>query len=280
MSDLGTRQVAKASRGIALCLEPPSRETRSSSRPVLDGREEDAGDHLQGVAPVLDDVEAGVAALEPLDRDLHRHRAHGGPPPLHRQGGDGVGPSRAAEVDRPVLLGVEVQHHPAGDDGRVEGLGPGEAGLLVDGAEDLQRAVDHVGVVGDGEGGGDADPVVGPQGRPLRLHPVAVHVDVDGVLHEVEVHVGVLLAHHVQVPLDDDGGRGLVPRGGRNLDHQVAGGVLEDLVALLLRPALDVGGDRCFVPGRARDPPDAVEMRPEEPGLQALEGAAAHRGTP
>ena len=54
---------------------------------------------------------------------------------------------------------------------------------------------------------------------------------------------------------------------------------LSDLEALLLRPALDVGGDLLLVLRRPGDLSDAVEVGPEEPRLQVLEGAAHDVGS-
>ncbi len=158
----------------------------------------------------------------------------------------------------------------------VEHLRPGEAGLLVDGGEDLERAVDHIRVVGERHGGGETDAVVGAEGRPYGANPVAVDLDLDALGHEVVIDVGVLLADHVEVALENDGLGILVALGGGHPDHHGSGRVLLNLVAVFRRPVLDVFGDLFFVFGRAGDLSDSVEVLPQELGLQ-IKQRTAHR---
>ena len=80
-------------------------------------------------------------------------------------------------------------------------VGAGEAGLLVDGDEELEGAVRDVLGGHDRQGRGHADAVVGAEGGARRPEPVAVAHHPDGIAGEVVVGAFVLLADHVHVGL-------------------------------------------------------------------------------
>ncbi len=88
-----------------------------------------------------------------------------------RQLGVAVGATGASDVDRAILLGVEVDHGAAADERGVELHRAGEAGLLVDRTQDLERAVYGVRVISHGQGGRKADAVVRPEGRSSSRRP-------------------------------------------------------------------------------------------------------------
>ncbi len=110
------------------------------------------------------------------------------------------------------------------------------------------------------EGGGHADAVVGAQRRAVCLHPFAV--DVDRVVQKVERHVGVLLAHHIHVALEHDGGFALHGGGGRLVHHDVADGVLSVVDAALAGELLQIGDDLFLFFRRTGDLGDLVEDLP------------------
>ena len=80
----------------------------------------------------------------------------------------------------------------------------------------------NVVAVEDSQLNGAADAVVGAERRALGLHPFAVDNGQNGVVVEVVLHLGQLLAHHVHVTLQDDGGLLLHARRGRLTDDDIA----------------------------------------------------------
>jgi len=128
--------------------------------------------------------------------------------------------------------------------------------------------VDEGLVLHDGQGRGQADAVVGAEGRSLGIDPIALDLGLDGVLAEVVDLVGVLFADHVEMALED-GPHGTLPSGrGGFADEDVA-----DLVALAGEAqrsghAEDVIAQGLFVAGTVRDGQDLGEMLPEKPGFE------------
>lgn len=85
----------------------------------------------------------------------------------------------------------------------------------------LHRLVEH-----HGQRGGHADTAVGAQRRTFGPDPLAVDTRADGIVVEVELHIGVLFADHVHVRLEDHGCALLHARRGGLAHHDVADGVL------------------------------------------------------
>ncbi len=227
-------------------------------RPTIDGDQididvgvegglENASRELDGVSPILDDVEPRVTAGQPADGEIDRDRSQESAATGDLEKGVGVGAAGAAHIDRAVFFGVEVEENPAVDHRGVEHLRPGEAGLFVDRGEDLQRSVDHSRVIGKRHGGGEPDPVVGAKGGSHGADPVAIDLNLDALGHEVVFDIGVLLADHVEMALEHDGLGILVTLGGRDSDHHGSGFVLLQLVTLVGGPLFDVGADFFFV---------------------------------
>ena len=117
---------------------------------------------------------------------------------------------------------------------------------------------------------GDRDAVVGAQGRPVGGQPVAVAQQDDPPLGRIVRACRVALAHHVQVTLEDEGGRSLTALTRRNANHEVPAGVLLELEPLSSGPLANVLDHRLLVTRRARDRCQRLKMRPEgarfEPG--------------
>ena len=156
---------------------------------------------------------------------MRQRIAGAGGPARQLAPGNRVHAARAADAERALLLAIEVEEvlgaeQPAGELGSA-----GEAAFLVDGEDELERAVGDVVALHDGQRRGHAHAVVGAQGGAVGLQPVAVADQPDGVGIEVVGRALVLLADHVQVALQ--GGRdGAFAAGAGGLaDHDVAGAV-------------------------------------------------------
>ena len=123
-------------------------------------------------------------------------------------------------------------------------------------------------VVGNGERGGDADPVVGAECRSVRKHPVVLDADVDPALARVELTVGIALADDVQVRLEDDDGSTLAPGRRSHLHEDVALGVRPGSERPRGRPREHVVPRR---PLRLRRPGDACQLGEALPEERRLE---------
>ncbi len=89
------------------------------------GLAEHAGQELDGVAPALIDVEAGMAAAEAVNVELVevlRSRLL----PVEGQGQRRIRPAGAADGEGPLVLAVEVEEHLAGEEALLDLVGPGQ----------------------------------------------------------------------------------------------------------------------------------------------------------
>ena len=108
----GTAIAALASRGIALCLFPPSMRT-SRSGPRASVRSEHLGEDLDRVAAVFVNGDSRMAAFQSGDVDLQLGPAlRAG---ARRQVEDQIGRAAAgtAHEQHPVFLGIQVEQCPA-----------------------------------------------------------------------------------------------------------------------------------------------------------------------
>ena len=122
---------------------------------------------------------------------------------LHRtgKGGDGVDAPGTADEQLALVLGVEVEQIFALQHPFAQLESSRETGLLVDRKERFQRPVLGLRVDQHGQRGGHADAAVGPERGPLGPHPPVGDVGADGVVVEIELHVGILLADHIHMRL-------------------------------------------------------------------------------
>mmetsp|Transcript_28255 Transcript_28255/g.90386 ORF Transcript_28255/g.90386 Transcript_28255/m.90386 type:complete len:287 (+) Transcript_28255:2468-3328(+) len=203
-------------------------------------------------------------ALEPLEEDVR------------------VAAAGAAHVDGPELLRVQVDERRAADEARVEAHSPGQTRLLVDREEALQRRQRRGLILQQREDGGAADAVVGAERRALRRQPLPLGVadagEADGVRVEVELRVGVLLAHHVHVALEHDRGGVLAAVAPGKLEHEVAHVVLLPLEAALIGEGLHEILHRLLLARRPRDRGDGGEIQPERRRGEAVDDGAVARG--
>ena len=151
-----------------------------------------------------------------------------------RRNVDGQGHvATAAGEDLLVDDPVEVDHPLAGQQREVDAVAADFAHLLHGGHHAFERRMGDVLRVEQGQHVGDPEPVVGAQRRAFRPDEVAVHVELHALRGEIVDDAVVDLAHHVDVTVQDDGRRLLVPRSAGLLDDDVL-----QLVAVKLEPAL------------------------------------------
>ena len=81
---------------------------------------------------------------------------------------------------------------------------PVQPGFLIDREKELEGAVDERSVFHNGQSGGDADAVVRAERRSSGVDPAVLDFGFDRVLGEIMADVGVFLADHVQMALEND----------------------------------------------------------------------------
>ena len=185
---------------------------------------QEAGHLLDGVHPFLVDVLAAVAADAAGDAQAQPVITVDAVLGIVFEDRRRVEASGASDAELPLLLGVEVDEGLAAEEAFLDGLGAVHSGLLGDGEEALQPAHGPV-ALEQGEGRGYAYAVVGSQGGVLGDHPSVLDHVLDRVLPEVVLHPCVLLADHVLVSLEHDGGDILLS-GGRLLDNEDVTGLV------------------------------------------------------
>ncbi len=136
---------------------------------------EDARYLLGGACQPLVDVGARVPAheLAELDGEIAEVGWCGLGLIVEQHGGDHT--AGAANGDYAVVLAVEVEQVVAHEHVGLYVGGTGEACLLVNGGECLERAALDVGVGEGGKGDGQSEAVVSAEGGAVGKHPFAVH---------------------------------------------------------------------------------------------------------
>ena len=170
----------------------------------------------------------------------------------------GVKSAGAPDEHLSLVLGVQVDESPAGEESRLHPEGSVHAGLLRDREHTLDPTHRKV-AVKKGEHRGDADAVVRSECRVLGYHPAVLDYIFDRILEEVVPHAASFLADHVLMSLENEC-RHILLAFARFLDNA-------DIVCLvgftlkmpLLRKTLKKGCHRLFVTGFPRDPGDLLE---------------------
>ncbi len=224
---------------------------------------------LVGVGALGDNLDARMAALEPLDREpgrleIARRRRNLGVTESHV----GVQTAGTADVQLALGLGIEVQQDVALQKPGFQPESSVHAGLLGRGEERFERSVNERIVLKDSHDGRRPDTVVGAQGRAVGRDPPAVDIGVDRIGREIELLVVVLLRHHVEVGLQNHplavlhaGRRGLA-------DIDVVGLVLAAFEPERTGEIENITADLLLVRRGARDADDFGEMLPDERGLE------------
>ena len=211
-----------------------------------------------GVGTALVDLGAGVSAHK-----AGHIRLYGGAG--HRNTGNGQMAFNAASActscgQHPLFLGVDVHQHPALKVGKIHGRCTQQAHLLADGQHDLQRRVGNVLCVQNSQRIGHGNAVVAAKGRALGAHIAAVYDRVDGILLKIQRAVGGLVAHHVQMALQDQARLLLVSGCGRCLDEHIAHLVLTAGKAVGLGELHAVVAQCLFVVGGVRNAADLLKV--------------------
>ena len=105
-----------------------------------------------------------------------------------------------------------------------------------------------------------------PKGRALGAHIAAVYDRVDGILLKIQRAVGGLVAHHVQMALQDQARLLLVSGCGRCLDEHIAHLVLTAGKAVGLGELHAVVAQCLFVVGGVRNAADLLKVIKTEAG--------------
>ncbi len=135
-----------------------------------------------------------------------------------------------------------------------------------------EGAVDEALLFHDREAGGQPDAVVRAERRAVGLDPFALDRGPDGVLGEIVGDVGVLVADHVHVTLENDAGGALATRRGLLADDDVADLVLLGFETEARGRGQDVLGQGLLVPGTVGNAADLLEISPEVIWFQTAEG--------
>ena len=217
-----------------------------------------AAQQSNGVGTALVDLGAGVSAHK-----ADHIRLYGGAG--HRNTGNGQMAFNAASActacgQHPLFLGVDVHQHPALKVGKIHGRCTQQAHLLADGQHDLQRRVGNVLCVQNSQRIGHGNAVVAAKGRALGAHIAAVYGRVDGILLKIQRAVGGLVAHHVQMALQDQARLLLVSGCGRCLDEHIAHLVLTAGKAVGLGELHAVVAQCLFVVGGVRNAADLLKV--------------------
>ena len=189
---------------------------------------------------------------------------------LHRavERGDGVDAARTADEDLALILRIEIEEvfareHPLAQFERAR-----EARLLIDGEQRFERPVLHRFVEQHGQRSGHADTAVGTQRRALGPDPPAVDARADGIVVEIELHVGILLADHVHMRLEDHRRASFEARRRGLAHHDIADGILFILDIVFFGETDQKVDDLALLFRRTRNARDGVELLPHEAGLQ------------
>ena len=211
-----------------------------------------------GVGAAFVNLGAGVSAHK-----ADHIRLYGGAG--HRNTGNGQMAFNAASActacgQHPLFLRVDVYQNPALKVGKIHGRCTQQAHLLADGQHDLQRRVGNVLCVQNSQRIGHGNAVVAAKGRALGAHIAAVYDRVDGILLKIQRAVGGLVAHHVQMALQDQARLLLVSGCGRCLDEHIAHLVLTAGKAVGLGELHAVVAQCLFVVGGVRNAADLLKV--------------------
>ena len=214
-----------------------------------------------------------MAALEAGEPHGKRGQAVSAEHGLERDREVGTGPAGAADVDRPLFLGVEIEQT-AGDKAlRIEARRAGETGLFVDREQQIERTVDDIGRFHERQHRRDADAVVRAERGAGRVEVVALLPRPDRVDVEIEDHIRVLLADHVEMGLECERRGFLAARRCALADHDVSGSIGRGGESVRCRHLADILPHSLLVLRPPGDGENAIEVAPEKLRLET-----AHEG--
>ena len=163
---------------------------------------------------------AQTAHQQPITRHPHRPRDI-------RQGVASIHAARAADAQLALVLVIQIDEIAALQPAALQPLRAHHPSLFRRREERLQRRMHQRPVSQHGQNQRHPDAIVRPQRRAVGRHPaVRMHLRRDRIAREVVHLVGILLRHHVQVPLQDHPRRPLMPGTGRlanpDVPHRIA----------------------------------------------------------
>ena len=183
---------------------------------------EEAVQNLVGIAQSQVDVATRVSAFQSFHLNLAAEVSGRDIGFLILELGYGVHAAGTADEEFAFVFGVEVQQDVAVHESFFQRKGSGQSRFFVDGEQAFQRTVLN-GVVGqNSQFGGYADAVIGSQCCAFGFQPFPVHFRLNGIVHEVVLHVVVLFADHVDMRLQDNGLAVFHTRSGRLTNNNIA----------------------------------------------------------
>ena len=196
----------------------------------------------------LVDVDAGMPAEETVYAQLSAMPVGGRPRGGNRQAGFNGDAARATEIKRAPFFGVQIEQDLPLQCSRLQAARAAHAGFFIYGQQNFQLAARQAVVFQRGERQRDADAVVRAQCRVTCQQPARLDFRRDRVVLKI-MHAPLsasagLLAHHVQMPLQDDAGRVFPSGRGGSGKYQVAHGVGAGGDAARFRPVCEVRDQR------------------------------------
>ena len=183
----------------------------------------EAGKQFVGVGALLVNVVTAVSAAQTLHLQFKEEHASGGVLKRVRHLRIRAATACTAHKDFALVLAVKIHQHASLHEARLHTFCTGQTSFLVACENTFNGTMLDVRTAQDSHLHGHADTVIRAQRCTLCLHPFAVHISLDGILVKVELHIGVLLAHHVHVALQDEGLAVLHSRSGGLADNHVSG---------------------------------------------------------
>ena len=221
------------------------------------------------VAAALVDLRAGVTAEQAADRDGQRRA--GKRRACDRQRAHGHVAAGAADGEHALVLGVEIEHRAALEDGGIQRGCAEHTGLLIDGDDDLERGMGDVVRIQNRQRHGHGDAVVPAERCAARADHVAVHEEVQPFAGHVLCAVRRGLADHVHMSLQDDRGGGFIPRRAGGKDDDIVVRVLNAAQMMRGREADEKVADCFRVAGAVRDGAQLFKIGKHGLRLQMIE---------
>ena len=259
--------------GDGVVLGAACKGSQAQGHQILDTAHELAHD-LVGVGAVLVDLNAGVAALETINSQTDAGAVDS--TALASQG-DGSGSTTCAGNGEDALfLGIDVDQGAALQIVQVDDRSAQHANLLVNGDDDFQRRMGNGGVGHQSQSKGNGNAIVAAQSGALGVDIAAIVGDIQALGGHIDGAVGILLADHVHVALDDDGIVILVAAGAILENDHIVGLVLAVAQAVLLGVVHQIVADGLGVAGAMGNGADLLEIFKDSGRLQARQFHFVH----
>ena len=118
--------------------------------------------------------------------------------------GEGVDATGAADEDLAVILGVDIDEAFMFEHAILQFHCAGQPCLFIDGKETLDSRVRQVRIGDSGKCHRNTNTIVRTEGGSFGFEPLAIHVGLDRITHEIVLHIPVFLRYHIHVRLQDD----------------------------------------------------------------------------